>query len=90
MTKCIMLLLATAALAALFAQTASAQDMNFPLNFDRTRHYTPEEKEKMEEIDKNYKATMKKVPDQQKAYDPWAGARQDSSQGSSKNSTTKR
>jgi len=86
MTKRIVLLLAAAALAALFAQPASAQ-MQMPsigLNPDSSRHYTPEEKEKMQEIDKNYKATMKKVPDKQKAYDPWAGARQDSS------STTKR
>ena len=82
MTKRIKLFLATGALAALFAQTASAQEMNMPLDFNRTRNYTPEEKERMDEIDKNYKATMKKVPDKQKAYDPWAGTRQDSSNGS--------
>jgi hypothetical protein len=82
MTKRILLFLAIAALTAPFAQIASAQDMNFPLNYDRSRNYTPQEKEKMEEIDKNYQATMKKVPDKQKAYDPWAGARQDSSNGS--------
>ena len=43
------------------------------------RVYTPEEKERMEQIDKDYQATMKKVPDKPKAYDPWAGARQNSS-----------
>jgi hypothetical protein len=90
MTKRIKLFLATGALAVLFAQTASAQGMNFPLDYNRTHNYTPEEKEKMDAIDKNYQATMKKVPDKQKAYDPWAGARQDSSQGSSKDSTSKR
>ena len=87
MTKRIVLFFAIAALAALFSQTASAQfstpgiDLNAP-----TRTYTPEEKERMQEIDKNYRDTMKKVPDKQKAYDPWAGARQDLSNGS----TTKR
>jgi hypothetical protein len=88
MTKRIVLFLATAALAALFSQTASAQFATPGIDLSGTgkRPYTPEEKEKMEEIDKNYKATMKKVPDKQKAYDPWAGARQDSSNGS----TTKR
>lgn len=88
MTKRIVLSLAAAALAALFAQTASAQ-MQMPgldLNPDSSRRYTPEEKERMQEIDKRYQDTLKKVPDKQKAYDPWAGARQDSSNGS----TTKR
>ena len=88
MTKRIVLFLAIAALAALFSQTASAQ-MGMPgldLNPDSSRRYTPEEKEKMREIDKQYQETLKKVPDKQKAYDPWAGARQDSSNGS----TTKR
>jgi len=42
---------------------------------DRSRQYTPEEKEKMQQIDKDYKATMKKVPDKKHPYDPWAGAR---------------
>ncbi len=79
---------AIAALAALFVQPASAQ-MQMPgldLNPDSSRRYTPEEKEKMREIDKQYQDTLKKVPDKQKAYDPWAGTRQDSSNGS----TTKR
>ena len=83
----IVLLLAAAALAVSFARPASAQfSPSLDLGSLNTRTYTPEEKEKMEEIDKNYRATMKKVPDKQKAYDPWAGARQDSPNGS----TTKR
>lgn len=74
-----------AAIAVSFARPASAQ-LSMPgldLGGDM-RRYTAEEKEKMEEIDKNYKATMKKVPDKQKAYDPWAGARQDSSNSNNK------
>jgi len=76
---------AIAALAALFAQTASAQ-MSVPFESHSTRAYTMEEKEKMQEIDKQYQDTMKKVPDKQKA-DPWAGARQESP---SNGATTKR
>ena len=84
MTNRIILLLAAAALSALLSQTASAQfaTPGIDIGGSTTRQYTPEEKERMEEIDKNYKATLKKVPDKQKAYDPWAGARQDSSNGS--------
>ncbi len=83
MTKRIVLFLAAAALAALFAQTASAQFATPGLDLSGTeKRYTPEEKERMQEIDKNYKETLKKVPDKPKAYDPWAGARQDSSNGS--------
>jgi len=74
------LVLATAAaMLALAATAASAQFSTPGVDLGGgARHYTPEEKEKMQEIDKDYKATMKKVPDKQKAYDPWAGARQDS------------
>jgi hypothetical protein len=43
------------------------------------QHHTAEEKEKMDQINRDYQATIKKVPDKKKAYDPWAGARQDSS-----------
>ena len=85
----IVLLLAAAALTASFARPASAQFGGIDFG-GTTRRYTPEEKERMEEIDKNYKETIKKVPDKQKAYDPWAGARQDLSQDSSNGSTTKR
>ena len=81
----IVMLLAAAAMVALFAQRAAAQfsTPGIDLSGEDKRRYTPEEKEKMEEIDKDYKATMKKVPDKQKPYDPWAGARQDSSRSSS-------
>jgi hypothetical protein len=83
MTKRIVLSLAAAALVALFSQAASAQlGAGLDLNPDGARRYTPEEKERMQEIDKNYKDSLKKIPDKQKAPDPWAGARQDSSNGS--------
>ena len=76
----IVLLVAAAAMAVSIARPASAQFMpGIELGGDSRRHYTAEEKERMQEIDKNYKETLKKVPDKQKAYDPWAGARQDSS-----------
>jgi hypothetical protein len=80
MTKRFALLLAVSAVAALLTKPASAQ-FGMP-GIDLTpdgnsRRYTPEEKEKMQEIDKNYKATMQKVPDKKQPYDPWAGARQD-------------
>jgi hypothetical protein len=29
----------------------------------------------MQQIDKDYKATLKKVPDKKQPYDPWAGTR---------------
>ena len=35
------------------------------------RTLTPEERERQKQIDDDYKAASKKVPDQ-KAYDPWA------------------
>ena len=79
----IVVLVAAAAMAMSFARPASAQFMpGISLGGDSSRQYTPEEKEKMQEIDKQYRDTLKKVPDKQKAYDPWAGARQDSSNGS--------
>lgn len=78
---------AIAALAAVLPQPASAQFSTPGIDLaGPQRRYTPEEKERMQEIDKQYQETLKKVPDKQKPYDPWAGARQDSSNGS----TTKR
>ena len=79
MTKPLALLIAASAVTALFIQPAAAQ-FGMPgitLAPDDTKQYTPEEKEKMQEIDKNYKATMQKVPDKKQPYDPWAGTRQD-------------
>lgn len=55
------------------------QTPGLDLGGPRQRAYTPEEQERMKEIDQNYRATMKKVPDKPQAYDPWAGARQNSS-----------
>ena len=39
-------------------------------------HYTPEEKERFEKIDSDYKRTMQKVPDKKASSDPWANMRQ--------------
>jgi hypothetical protein len=81
MMKRIALLLAVSAMAFLFSQPASAQ-FSMPgltLNPDNSRPLTPEEKEKLNQIDQDYKATLKKVPDKNKPYDPWAGARDASS-----------
>jgi len=80
MTKRLALFFAASAATALFTQPASAQfsmpGIDLTPNGD-SRRYTPEEKEKMQEIDKDYKATLKKVPDKKQPYDPWAGARQE-------------
>jgi hypothetical protein len=46
--------------------------MAIPLQSDETR--TPEEIEKQKQIDADYKATMKKIPDA-KANDPWGNMR---------------
>ena len=86
--KRIVMLATWAAVAALLTNAASAQMPMPNVNLlDLGKHQaTAEEREKMNEIDKDYQATIKKVPDNKKGYDPWAGARQDSSNGS----TTKR
>jgi predicted transglutaminase-like cysteine proteinase len=81
MTKRPILLIAAAAMAALFAGPAAAQ-LSMPgvdLTPDSSRRLTPEERERLREIDKNYKATLKQVPDKKQSYDPWAGARDDAS-----------
>jgi len=71
-------LAAAAALLALAATPASAQFSAPGIDlYGSKRPLTAEEKEKLQQIDKDYQATMKKVPDKPKAYDPWAGARQD-------------
>ncbi len=72
-------------IATFFTQAALAQFAMPGLDLGGSgRQYTPEEKERMQEIDKEYKETIKKVPDKQKSSDPWARIRQDPS------STTKR
>jgi hypothetical protein len=55
---------------------ASAQGMP-PINLlgaQQKRPLTPEEQERQKEIDDNYKAAAKKIPDQ-KGSDPWGDVR---------------
>jgi len=60
--------------AMLVAHSASAQTpgMAIPLNQDESR--SPEQIEKQKQIDTDYKATLKKIPDA-KANDPWGNMR---------------
>ena len=44
------------------------------LQGDKKRQLTPEEQERQKQLDQDYKAAAKKVPDQ-KATDPWASVR---------------
>ena len=77
--KRIVMLAFAGAMAMFFMRPASAQFglPSLDLNPDSSRKLTPEEKEKLEEIDKQYKATIQKVPDKTKgAADPWADVRQ--------------
>ena len=56
---------------ALMTEYASAQGMP-PISLrPNERTLTPEERERQKQIDDDYKAASKKVPDQ-KANDPWA------------------
>ncbi len=81
----VLMLLAAAALpAAALAQVGPPgsnqeaplfQTPGLDLGGNTQRTYTPEEQERMKEIDKDYRATLKKLPDKPQAYDPWAGAR---------------
>jgi len=62
---------------ALLTGTASAQNPLMPgisLGEKEKRQLTPEEQERQKQIDQDYKAATKKVPDQ-KATDPWASVR---------------
>jgi|SRR5215471_8616504 len=70
------LLLVAAALAVLTG-SASAQNPLMPgvsLGGEQKRQLTPEEQERQKQIDNDYKAAAKKIPDQ-KAIDPWADVR---------------
>ena len=60
--------------AMLVTHSASAQTpgMAIPLNQDESR--SPEQIEKQKQIDTDYKATLKKIPDA-KANDPWGNMR---------------
>ena len=62
---------------ALLTGTASAQNPLMPgisLGKEQKRKLTPEEQEQQKQIDQDYKAATKKVPEQ-KANDPWASVR---------------
>ena len=62
---------------ALLTETASAQNPLMPglsLGKEEKRKLTPEEQERQKQLDQDYKAATKKVPDQ-KAIDPWASVR---------------
>jgi hypothetical protein len=73
------LLCALLAAMALPAGSALAQDNPFmpklSLQGDQKRKLTPEEEERQQRLDADYKAATKKIPDQ-KAADPWADVRQ--------------
>jgi hypothetical protein len=62
---------------ALLTGNASAQSPLMPkisLGGEKKRDLTPEEKERQKQLDTDYKAAIKKIPDQ-KAADPWASVR---------------
>ena len=68
------LILLAGVLLALMTTYASAQGMP-PISLrPPERTLTPEERERQKQIDDDYKAANKKVPDQ-KAKDPWADVR---------------
>ena len=47
---------------------------SFSLQGDKKRPLTPEEQERQKQLDNDYKAATKKIPEQ-KANDPWADVR---------------
>ena len=62
---------------ALLTETASAQNPLMPsisLGKEEKRQLTPEEQERQKQLDQDYKAATKKIPDQN-AIDPWASVR---------------
>jgi hypothetical protein len=70
-------LLLLAAALALVTGSASAQNPLMPgisLGGEHKRQLTPEEQEREKQIDNDYKAATKKIPDQE-ASDPWTGVR---------------
>ena len=63
----------------LLSGSAFAQDSNpfmpkMSLGAKEKKQLTPEEQEKQKQLDADYKAATKKIPDQ-KSDDPWAGVR---------------
>jgi len=69
-------LLLLAAALALATGSASAQSplTGISLGGEHKRQLTPEEQEREKQIDNDYKAATKKIPDQE-ASDPWTGVR---------------
>ena len=69
-------LIALAGAPALLTTSASAQMPmpSFSLQGDKKRPLTPEEQERQKQLDNDYKAATKKIPEQ-KANDPWADVR---------------
>jgi hypothetical protein len=60
--------------AVLLARPASAQGaMAIPLNAEKSK--TPEEIEKEKQIESDYKATIRKIPDAKVSNDPWGTMR---------------
>jgi Spy/CpxP family protein refolding chaperone len=82
---CTLLGVLLAAALVLPAASALAQDSGgggggipmpkFSIGGEQKRKLTPEEEEQQKQIDADYKAATKKIPDQ-KAADPWADVRQ--------------
>jgi hypothetical protein len=82
---CTLLGVLLAAALVLPAASALAQDSNgggggvpmpkFSIGGEQKRKLTPEEEDRQKQIDADYKAATKKIPDQ-KAGDPWADVRQ--------------
>jgi hypothetical protein len=64
--------LVTVAMVALSAGSAFAQGVNL-LPSDRQR--SSEDREKDRQIEREYKAEMKKIPDQKASSDPWGNVR---------------
>lgn len=61
-----------AAMLVVHAASAQTPGMAIPLNQDEAK--SPEQIEKQKQIDADYKATLKKIPDA-KANDPWGNMR---------------
>jgi hypothetical protein len=65
-------LAAAAAMLVIHSASAQTPGMAIPLNQDEAK--SPEQIEKQKQIDADYKATLKKIPDA-KANDPWGNMR---------------
>jgi len=71
-------LIAAAAVAALLTVNAGAQmgPMMPKFSLGKDQHkLTPEEQQRQEQLDSDYQAATKKIPDQKPVNDPWADVR---------------